>query len=108
MPDFSFDVTDSAKQRIAELLKSEPLHSKFRIKVLGGGCSGFQYDYIFDSTFDNEDIFFSEKLVVIDKMSLDFMQNSVLDFVEDLGKAEFVIKNPNTIAKCGCGKSFAV
>ena len=108
MIELSFDVTEDCKNRILELLQSEPSGSRLRIKVLGGGCSGFQYDYSFDINSDDEDMFFGEKLVVVDKMSLEFMGNSVLDFIEDLGRAEFVIKNPNTVAKCGCGKSFAV
>jgi iron-sulfur cluster insertion protein len=106
MPNFNFTLTDSATIRINELLKSEPDGYRLRIKVLGGGCSGFQYEYTFDNIVEADDILFGN--VIIDSISLGLMENSVLDFVEDLGKSEFIIKNPNTTAKCGCGKSFAV
>ncbi|WHQ47042.1 MAG: iron-sulfur cluster assembly accessory protein [Candidatus Midichloria sp.] len=103
-----FTITQNAEHRIKELLVTEVPDARFRIKVLGGGCSGFKYDYKFDSNFAKNDKFFANGLVVIDELSLTFLMNSVLDYYEDLGGASFVVKNPNTSAKCGCGNSFFV
>jgi iron-sulfur cluster insertion protein len=81
-----------------------------RIEVQGGGCSGFQYNYQFDTTPQDGD-FIIEKLgakVVVDTTSLPFIEGSQLDYVETLGSAAFEIKNPNATANCGCGNSFSV
>ena len=107
----SFSVTDSAAARITTLMSKEPQGTKLRISVQGGGCSGFQYKYDFDTNpLGDTDIIIQKNgaIVVIDDLSIGFVANSVLDYVETLGSAEFEIKNPNATAKCGCGNSFAV
>jgi iron-sulfur cluster insertion protein len=108
-----FSLTEAAAKRIKELLKEEGKESlKFRISVLGGGCSGFQYDYSFieASSINVNDKTYSLNGadVIIDEISLDLLKGSVLDYTEDLGRAGFEIKNPNISAKCGCGNSFAI
>lgn len=107
----SFAVTDAAASRIAAIVANEPEGAKLRISVNGGGCSGFQYKLDFDTKPVNEtDIVINKNgaTVVIDDLSIGFMENSILDFIETLGSSEFEIKNPNATAKCGCGNSFAV
>ena len=107
----SFSVSDAAAKRIANIVLNEPQGTKLRISVLGGGCSGFQYKLDFDaSPVNNTDIVIEKNgaTVVIDDLSLDFIKNSTLDYVETLGSSEFEIRNPNATAKCGCGNSFAV
>jgi iron-sulfur cluster assembly accessory protein len=92
-------------------LQLEQNATMLRITVNGGGCSGFKYDFAFVSDKDDEDHIFkhNDAIVVIDHISLsNFMQNSTLDYVEDLTGASFVINNPNSSAKCGCGSSFAI
>ena len=104
-------VTDAAYARIAKVLSNEPANAKLRISVQGGGCSGFQYHFDFDSTApQTSDIVIAKEgaTVIIDDLSIGFISGSVLDYVETLGSAGFEIKNPHATAKCGCGNSFAV
>jgi len=107
-----FSISDNAARRIATLLREENNPAvKFRIAVLGGGCSGFQYHYEFDAKDmgENDKLFSKDgAVVVIDDISLDLLKNSSIDYVETLGSAGFEIKNPNSTAKCGCGNSFSV
>lgn len=105
-----FSVSPSAEARISELLADEPQGSFLRISVHGGGCSGFQYAFDFDTAFDAaEDLRVESAVpVVIDGVSLDLLRGSMLDYVETLGAAMFEIRNPNATASCGCGNSFAV
>lgn len=102
----------NAAKRIAYLMSVDKNpDAKLRISVDGGGCSGFQY--IFDFGYDavqKGDLVISQDgaIVLIDDVSLPFMENAVIDYVETLGAASFEIKNPNASAKCGCGNSFSV
>ena len=95
-------------RRVKELLQSEARGARLRVKVLGGGCSGFRYDYSFDTHLAAEDCLYGAELVVVDEISLGLIANSTLDYREDLGQAGFVIMNPNASARCGCGSSFAI
>ena len=76
----SFELTKNAASRIAFLLNSEPKNSFFRLKVNGGGCSGFQYDFSFDKERSKEDLSFEfEKTeVVIDQISLSFIDSTTI------------------------------
>ena len=83
---------------------------KLRVFVQGGGCSGFQYGFTFDEV-KNEDDFdwdFDGVNVVVDSMSLQYLQEAQVDYVEDNMGANFVIKNPNATSTCGCGSSFSI
>lgn len=104
-------ITDSAAKRINYLLQKEEPSALFRISVQGGGCSGFKYTMDFDTNINEDDHIFEKNgiKIVVDDMSLqNFMHGSILDYIEDLGGANFEIKNPNTTAKCGCGNSFSI
>ena len=81
-----------------------------RIVVNGGGCSGFTYGFDFDDKVKDDDKAFetSGVKVVIDEASLEFIDGSVLDFVESLGGNHFTLENPNATSSCGCGSSFSV
>lgn len=108
----SFSLTPSAAERI-NLLKTKDNNPnlRFRVSVKGGGCSGFQYEFMLDDkTPDATDIIVSASgaEAVIDDVSLGLLNGSVLDYTEDLAQAGFAIKNPNATAKCGCGNSFSV
>jgi iron-sulfur cluster insertion protein len=104
-------VTDSAARRIAVLKQQEEAADAFlRIAVSGGGCSGFQYGLSFDDQRNPDDFVFERGgvAVVVDDVSLDLLNGSEIDFVEDLMGAAFQIKNPNAASSCGCGNSFSI
>lgn len=106
-----FTISESATARIAHLLATEPTGSHLRVAVEGGGCSGFQYKYDFEQAapaVDDQIFGNAQAPVVVDATSLEFLNGSVLDYVETLGAASFEIKNPNAKSGCGCGNSFSV
>lgn len=101
-------VTDRAFHRLAEINSGkEP--APLRVAVLGGGCSGFQYDIRLDQPAP-EDIVLEQdgQKVVVDPVSLPFLAGAVIDFEEELIGARFVIQNPNASSSCGCGTSFSI
>ena len=104
-------LSESAARRIRELQAQDEFKGLFlRVAVSGGGCSGFQYGFSFDSERQEEDRTFQGHgvEVVIDDTSLDLLKGSEIDFVEEMVGAAFRIKNPNAASSCGCGSSFAV
>ena len=106
-----FSISDAAQKRIAQLLATEPQGTRLRVAVEGGGCSGFQYhyDFVSDALAEDDVLFGSDAApVIVDTTSLEFLKESVLDYVETLGAAAFEIKNPNAKSSCGCGNSFSV
>ena len=105
----TFSISESAANRIKDLLEKEDAQF-LRIRVSGGGCSGFQYHFVFDSETTPDDQFFEkdDAKVAIDDVSLGLLENSELDFVEDLAMATFLIRNPNAASSCGCGNSFSI
>ena len=94
-----------AVEKINQLVAKKPLGTFFRIAVKGGGCSGFKYDFSFDSKIDNDD--FKHENVVIDKSSLNMLKGSQIDFTNELIGNSFKISNPKTKSSCGCGISFS-
>ena len=104
-------LTDSALSRISSVMNAnKDLGTKFRVYVTGGGCSGFQYGFKFDSeiAFDDDVIDFDNFSVLLDSMSYPYLFGSTLDFIEDLSGSKFIIKNPNAKTTCGCGESFTI
>ena len=91
----NFKLTNNAATRIKELQKNEEVGSLFRISVLGGGCSGFQYDFSFTKEINDDDIIFCDFDVnyLIDKTSIEFIKEGSLDFVQELGGSFFKIEN---------------
>ena len=80
-----------------------------RLKVQGGGCSGFSYDLYFDQPQDIDHAFESHGVKLIcDQMSLMYLMGTEVDYVEGLHGAGFKFKNPNVKSTCGCGSSFSV
>ena len=94
-----------AVEKINQLVSKKPLGTFFRIAVKGGGCSGFKYDFTFDSKIDNDD--FKHENIVIDKSSLNMLEGSQIDFTNELIGNSFKISNPKTKSSCGCGISFS-
>jgi iron-sulfur cluster assembly accessory protein len=103
-------VSDRALRRIGEILKSEPAGTMLRVSVEGGGCSGFQYKFDMERAQADDDLVLAGDgaVVLIDPVSVGFMEGSEIDFVEDLIGAAFKVKNPQAKASCGCGTSFAL
>ena len=97
--------TDQALNQINLITKGDE-KKYFRITVQGGGCSGFKYNFGFDSKSNEDDIIFGK--TIIDKSSLDIISGSVVDFKKEMIGESFVIDNPKATASCGCGLSFSV
>lgn len=98
-------------EKIADIISQENNPAiKLRTFVQGGGCSGFSYGFTLDEE-QNDDDFTIEKdniVVLIDSMSMQYLQGATIDYKEELMGSSFVIKNPNATTTCGCGSSFAV
>jgi iron-sulfur cluster assembly protein len=104
-------VTDAAVEQIRRLLVQESrleTHG-LRMKVVGGGCSGLQYQLSFDDQIRESDsaIDASGVRVIVDEKSALYLVGSTLDFVDTLQESGFKIQNPNAENTCGCGQSFA-
>ena len=100
------ELTIQAKEQIEKIIGDDDKKKYFRISVKGGGCSGFKYDFSFENNLDKDDILFEN--VIIDKVSLDIISGSVIDFKKEMIGESFVINNPKASASCGCGLSFSV
>jgi len=103
------EITEDAQNYIANLIKKDKF-DYFRITVLGGGCSGFQYKFDFDKIINDDDILFkTNKIsVLIDKVSLDLINGSKIDYVNELIGSSFKVTNPKASSSCGCGTSFSL
>jgi len=104
-------ISASAKTKIKDLLyeESNPKLS-LRTFVQGGGCSGFSYGFTFDE-ITNEDDFeipLDEFKILVDSMSMQYLQGAEIDYKEEIMGSSFSIKNPNAQSTCGCGSSFGV
>ncbi|GJD53209.1 Iron-sulfur cluster insertion protein ErpA [Methylobacterium crusticola] len=103
-------LTPRAARRINEIMGAEPPGSMLRISVNGGGCSGFQYafDIAQDRTGDDVAVERDGATVLVDPLSLQYMEGATIDFVNDLIGQSFKIENPQATASCGCGTSFSL
>ncbi len=107
----TLQITSAAADRIKKIRLLEKNESlKLRIEILGGGCSGFQYLLNLVETVNADDTIFEKDQaeVIVDGSSLALLEESTLDFVEDLASSQFVISNPQATSKCGCGNSFSI
>ena len=104
-------VSPSAKVKIQDLLSEENNPNlKLRTFIQGGGCAGFSYGFTFDSEQNGDDFEFpiGAWKVLIDSMSMQYLQGAEIDYQEDIMGSQFVIRNPNAVNTCGCGSSFGV
>ena len=103
-------LTDRAANRIREILAREPGKSALRIAVNGGGCSGFQYDFLLEEQAAADDLVIERGGVkaLVDPVSQGFLAGAEIDFVDDLMGQSFRIRNPNATSSCGCGTSFSI
>lgn len=105
------NLTDCAQQKIIDLLIDENNPNAFlRTYVQGGGCSGFQYGFMFDENLNDDDfeIPIGKFKVVVDATSMQYLEGSTIDYHEELIGSRFVINNPNSTGSCGCGSSFSI
>jgi iron-sulfur cluster insertion protein len=104
-------ISDSAKTKIIDILAEENNPNvSLRTFVQGGGCSGFSYGFTLDEEQNEDDfeITVDPFKVLIDSMSMQYLQGAEIDYKEELMGASFTIKNPNATTTCGCGSSFGV
>jgi iron-sulfur cluster insertion protein len=105
------EITPAAKNKIVDLLIDEN-NPKLMLRtfVQGGGCSGFSYGFTFDEEIAEDDFEFpvDSFKVVVDAMSMQYLQGAVIDYKEEAMGSSFSIKNPNAKTSCGCGSSFDV
>ncbi len=110
-PEAAITLTETAADKIAELIGDSPEGEEqaLRVAVRGGGCSGFQYALAFDNKSEDDHVFEHRGVsVIVDKVSMQFVFGSEVDYVEGLTGAGFQVNNPNVVAACGCGSSFQV
>ncbi|AOL25053.1 Iron-sulfur cluster assembly accessory protein [Erythrobacter litoralis] len=103
-------LTPAAAKRVALIAEKQTKPAILRLSVEGGGCSGFQYKFDLAEGAEGDDAVSETDGVklVVDPVSLDLVEGSVVDFVESLGGAAFRVENPNAAAGCGCGSSFGI
>ena len=116
--------TDAAARKVKALIVDEEDNPRLNLRVFitGGGCSGFQYGFTFDETINPDDLVIEKILqadkddgngeiglvrLLVDPLSLQYLQGAEIDYREDVSGAQFVIYNPNAKTTCGCGSSFA-
>ena len=98
--------TDNAIKQINHLLSKKDKGSFFRIAIKGGGCSGFKYNFSFETSAKVEDLKFNN--ILIDKSSAELLKGSEVDYVKELIGDSFKINNPQSKSACGCGVSFSL
>jgi iron-sulfur cluster assembly protein len=104
------NMTNAASAKVKAVLEQEKENlpqGGLRIYVQGGGCSGFQYGMVLDEVAEGDEVFEVEGVkVIVDPMSLRYLEGAEVDYKEDLMGGGFAIKNPNATSTCGCGHSF--
>jgi iron-sulfur cluster insertion protein len=105
-----FNITEKAAKKIKSIIDEENPDLKLRVFVQGGGCTGFQYGFTLEETPEEDDHVFERDgiQVVIDSISMNYVNDAEIDYEESMMGSQFKIKNPNVTATCGCGSSFAV
>ena len=104
--------TAGAAAKVRALMEDEEERDalKLRVFISGGGCSGFQYGFTFDKEVAEDDTRVEKDGVelLIDAMSVQYLEGAEIDYKDDVEGAQFVIRNPNAATTCGCGSSFSV
>ena len=105
----SLTLTPSAAKRVAFIADKQGKPAVLRLAVDGGGCAGFSYRFeMGEVAADDIQVETDGVTLVVDPVSLDLLDGSAVDYVEDLGGAAFKVTNPNAASGCGCGSSFSV
>ena len=103
-------LSEAAAARVAKIAERQNAPAILRLSVEGGGCAGFQYKFGLAEGADADDLVTETSGVklVVDPVSMDFLDGSEVDFVSNLGGQSFQVKNPQAASGCGCGTSFSV
>ena len=104
-------LTTKAAEKVREIREAESLGEQgLRLRVIGGGCSGFSYDLYFEDAIGEMDEEFECNGVklYVDPLSFQYLENTEIDYVDELHAAGFKFNNPNSMGSCGCGSSFSV
>lgn len=104
-PNIRVTVTENANTKIATILKDNEF---IRLYIQGGGCSGFQYMFDVIPALEEDDIQIPGSRLVIDPLSYQYIENSQIDYTNDLMGAKFIVNNPQATTTCGCGQSFMI
>lgn len=110
-PEAPLNFTHTAASKVRQLITEENnSRLSLRVYISGGGCSGFQYGFIFDEERGEDDLAIEKDGVtlLIDPLSLQYLMGAEIDYTESLQGAQFIIRNPNAKTTCGCGSSFAI
>ena len=103
--------TSAAAKKVGSMIEDEGNPNlKLRVYIQGGGCSGFQYGFSFDEEINEGDevVVTDGVTLVVDPMSLQYLEGAEVDYTEGLQGAQFIVRNPNATTTCGCGSSFSV
>src|SRR3982074_2878505 len=103
-------LTAKAAEKVKEIKTAEGIEESYglRLRVVGGGCSGFSYDLYFDQSTPMDKLYESHGVkLIVDQMSLQYLRGTEVDYVEGLQGAGFKFGNPNVKSTCGCGSSFS-
>lgn len=103
--------TERAAKKIKDLIQTKKNDNlKLRIYISGGGCSGFQYQFIFDEQVNKNDIIITQSNVslIVDSISSQYLYGGQIDYLENLEGSKFIVSNPNAKNTCGCGSSFSI
>ncbi len=104
-------ITDKAQGKVKEILDSQQeAYAGLRVQIVGGGCSGFQYQLGFEKQANGGDEILELQgfKVFVDKGSMIYLDGTEIDYIENLTGAGFKFHNPNVKSTCGCGESFHV
>ena len=102
-------LSPSAAKRVALIANKQGKPAVLRLSVDGGGCAGFTYKFELGEPEADDQVTSTDGVsLVVDPVSLELIQGSEVDYVEDLGGASFKVTNPNAASGCGCGSSFSV
>ncbi|HHQ69826.1 MAG TPA: iron-sulfur cluster insertion protein ErpA [Halothiobacillaceae bacterium] len=103
--------TQNAARKVQALIDEEGNPElKLRVFITGGGCSGFQYGFMFEEAMQADDVAIEREGVtlLVDPLSIQYLEGAEIDYKEDISGAQFVIRNPNATTTCGCGSSFSI
>ncbi len=102
-------LTDAAAAKVKSLLEQEGRDDlRLRVAVQPGGCSGLIYQLYFDERFLDGDqaVEFDGVEVIVDDMSVPYLDGATIDFKDTISEQGFTIDNPNAAGSCACGDSF--
>jgi iron-sulfur cluster insertion protein len=107
----TLEFSDQAAAKVRAMVSAEgDSNMLLRVYIEGGGCSGFQYGFEFDSEVEEDDMIVEngDVKLVVDPLSIQYLAGGIVDFKDDLEGSRFVIDNPNARSTCGCGASFSI